>query len=125
MVKQCGWWSRPRNLEPPRASFIDVRPNSPPQITSVCSSKPRCFKFVLVQLAQRVEAAAADVAVHALRVRDVKYRVAGGAALHALVDGRQVAGTPQGLAAGRVGAAADEDDEAGQLLIFGAEAVGD
>ncbi len=44
MVKQCGWWSRPRNFEPPRASFIGVRPNSPPQTTSVSSSRPRCFR---------------------------------------------------------------------------------
>ncbi len=45
-VKQWGWWSRPRNVEPPRASFIEVRPNSPPQITSVSSSSPRCFRSV-------------------------------------------------------------------------------
>jgi hypothetical protein len=39
--KQCGWWSRPRNLLPSRASFIGVRPNSPPHTTSVSSSSPR------------------------------------------------------------------------------------
>src|SRR5258706_5030624 len=40
MVKAFAWWSRPRNLEPLRASFMGVRPNSPPQTTRVESSKP-------------------------------------------------------------------------------------
>ena len=45
IVKACGWWSRPR-LRPRAAldSTIGVRPNSPPQMTSVSSSRPRCFR---------------------------------------------------------------------------------
>src|SRR5437867_5064168 len=39
IVKACGWWSRPRNFETPRSSFMGVRPNSPPQTTRVESSK--------------------------------------------------------------------------------------
>ena len=46
IVKQWGWWSRPRNFEPSRASFIDVRPNSPPQTTRVSSSRPRRLRSV-------------------------------------------------------------------------------
>ncbi len=201
-VKQCGWWSRPRKVEPPRASFIDVRPNSPPQTTSVSSSRPallevlqqggdrpvdlpgtsragarrcrrrrrcrgspspsrragrtarrarpgggragscwrtrprparrrsrcgrvsgsllmsmtsgtdicmrkassywlirvsvsgspNCCELMLVELPEGVERSAAGGAVHALRVADVEDRVAGGAALHALVDRGQEAG---------------------------------
>src|SRR6266545_588363 len=47
MVKQRGWWSRPSlplsvvSMSPwPKT----VRPNSPPQITSVSSRSPRCFR---------------------------------------------------------------------------------
>ena len=39
-VKACGLWSRP---VPPFCT-IGSRPNSPPQITSVASSRPRCFE---------------------------------------------------------------------------------
>ena len=40
--KPLMWWSRP---SPP--CDIGVRPNSPPQITSVSSSMPRCFRSVI------------------------------------------------------------------------------
>ena len=237
MVKQCGWWSRPRNFEPPRASFIEVRPNSPPQMTSVSSSRPRRFRSVqqgrdragrspctssagavtmsspgpvpwhvpapVVELdeahaaldqpagqqavvgerrrrpARRRTASSVffgsclmsitsgtaicirkassywlirvsvsgspncfsstslsclsasrlrrrHVAVHALGVVDVQDRVAGrcGTARPGRREGRKPV-LHRRLAAGRVGAAADEDDEAGQVLVLGAEAVGD
>src|SRR5437588_10832836 len=39
MVKPNGWCSRPS-----LPSAVGVRPNSPPQITRVSSSKPRAFK---------------------------------------------------------------------------------
>src|SRR5919107_1403574 len=41
IVNARGWWSRPSSFEPFRASLIGVRPNSPPQTTSVVSSSPR------------------------------------------------------------------------------------
>ena len=40
-VKPCGLWSRPLPL-----SDIGIRPNSPPQMTSVSSSSPRRFRSV-------------------------------------------------------------------------------
>ena len=48
-------------------------------------------ELVLVELPQRVERAAAVVAVHALGVADVEDRVADGPALHPLVDAGQKA----------------------------------
>ena len=48
MEKANGWWSRPVFiLLPPRFSPSGVRPNSAPQITSVSSSRPRCFKSLI------------------------------------------------------------------------------
>ena len=58
-------------------------------------------------------------------IADVQDRVAHRPALHALVHAGQKAGAPEGLAAGRVRAAADQDDEAGQVLVLRAQAVGD
>src|SRR5262249_16096131 len=40
MLKPRLWWSRPLPCA------VGVRPNSPPQITSVSSSRPRCFRSV-------------------------------------------------------------------------------
>ena len=37
-------WSRPNALLPPRTPLSGERPNSPPQMTSVLSSRPRCFR---------------------------------------------------------------------------------
>ena len=82
-------------------------------------------QLVLVELPQRVEGAAAVGAVHPLGIADVEDRVAHGPALHALIDAGQKAGAPEGLAAGRVGPAADQDDEAGQVLVLRAQAIGD
>src|SRR5262249_47437871 len=47
------------------------------------------------------------------------------AALHALEDRGQEAVVPAAIAGARERAAGDEGDEAGQVLTFGAEAVGD
>ena len=44
IVNAFGWWSRPSAIAP---STIGVRPNSPPQITSVSSSSPRCLRSVI------------------------------------------------------------------------------
>jgi hypothetical protein len=79
----------------------------------------------LVELLQGVEAAAADLAAHAGRVVGVQDRIADAPALHALIDRRQIAGAPEGLAAGRIGPAADQHDEPRQVLVLGPEAIRD
>ena len=79
----------------------------------------------LVQVVQGIERHAAHLAVHAGRVGNIEHRVALGAALHALVDGRQEAGAERILAAVGLRAAGDQHDEAGQVLVLGAQAVGD
>src|SRR5262249_17288259 len=55
----------------------------------------------------------------------VKDRFPGSAALDALIDRGEETRAPERLAARRIRAAADQDDEAGQLLALGAEAPGD
>ena len=47
-----------------------------------------------------------------------------GAALDALVNGRQVTGAPDGFTRIRIFAAGGENDEAGEILVFRAEAIG-
>ena len=79
----------------------------------------------LVEVAERIEAESAERAVHALGVGEVEDRIAAGAALHALVDRRQKAVAPVALAGAGERPARDEDDEAGQIAVLGAEAVGD
>ena len=44
MVKRAGGGRGPGTSSRRASSFIDVRPNSPPQMTSVSSSRPRCFR---------------------------------------------------------------------------------
>ncbi len=77
-----------------------------------------------VELAQGIEGAAAVGAAHSWRVGDEEHGVAFGPALHALIDGGDEAAAPAALAAAGLGAGGDEGDEAGQVLVFGAEPVG-
>ena len=44
--KTVGMMIPAQQLDPLRASFMAVRPNSPPQITRVSSSRPRCDRSV-------------------------------------------------------------------------------
>ena len=89
------------------------------------SGSPNCLSSNSFKPAQRVEAAAAHLARHALGIGDVQNRLAFAAALHALIDRRQKAASPHALAAAGIGAAAEQHDEAGQVLVLGAQAVGD
>ncbi len=78
----------------------------------------------LVDAVEGVEGAAAHVAGDAVRVLEVEDGFAFGAALDALIDGGEVSGAPDGFSGVGVFAAGGEDDEAGEVLVFGAEAVG-
>ena len=78
----------------------------------------------LVELLERVERLAAAVAIEPGGIGEKQHRIAIGAALHALVDARQKSAAPDAHAGvGRL-AAAGEDDKAGQILVFRAQAVG-
>ena len=70
--KAVGWWSRPR-LRPRAAldSTIGVRPNSPPQITRVSSSRPRCLRSMI----SAAEAWSVFSAVVLVVAADVRMRV--------------------------------------------------
>jgi len=83
------------------------------------------FEFEFIQRFERIQTAAADVAVDALGVRDVENRVTRGTALHALIHGGQEAAAPETFSAAGIAAAAEQDHEAGQIFVFGAETVGD
>src|SRR5206468_4463577 len=76
-----------------------------------------------VQLAQSVEGVALQATVDATRARQVQHRIAAGAELHALVDRRQKATAPVGVAAAGALAAGAEDDEARQVLRLAAQAI--
>ncbi len=82
------------------------------------------LQLVLVELAERIECAAAISAIHSFRIAHIQDRVADRPALDALVDAGQEARAPEGLAAGRVRAAADQHDEARQVLILRSQTVG-
>ncbi len=77
-----------------------------------------------VQLAERVQAAPAQGAVHAGRIVDEEHGIALRPALHALVDRGNEAAAPAALTAGGLGTAGDEDNKAGQVFIFRSKTVG-
>ena len=79
----------------------------------------------LVEPADRLQRVALDLLVNAARVGEIKDGVAAGAELYALVDRGQEAAAPVGIAAARAFLARAEDDEAGQILRFAAQAVAD
>ena len=74
---------------------------------------------------QGIESLAAQGARHPLGILHVEDGVSLGAALHALEDRRQEAAAPRVLARTWLGATGDQDHEAWQVLVLGAEAVGD
>ena len=76
-----------------------------------------------IQVAQRVEAHAADLAIHPGGIRSVEHRVSFRAALDALIHGRQEAAAEGIFAAIRLHAAGDQDDEPGQILVLRAQPV--
>ena len=78
----------------------------------------------LVEVVQRVERPAAQRLRDAVGIREIKHRLALRAALHALIDAGQVAGAPDRFAGIGVLAAGGQHDEAGQVRILRAEAVG-
>src|SRR5262245_35573167 len=80
------------------------------------------FGLHLVEIAQSIETEPAHVAVHATRIGHVKHRIALRPALDALIDTREKAARPVGIARARIDAARHKDDETGQVLILGAQA---
>src|SRR5260370_41601874 len=82
------------------------------------------LRLHLVQVFERVEAAAAHAAIHAFGIADIKDWVAAGSALHALEDRGQEAAAPGAFTGTGKRATGDEHDKAGQVLVFGAKAVG-
>ena len=89
------------------------------------SGSPIASSRIWLSCADRVERVALEVVVDAARVGEVEHRVAAGAELHALVDGRQEAAAPVRIAAAGPLLAGAEDDEAGQVLRLAAQAVAD
>ena len=77
----------------------------------------------LVEPVECVERPAAEAARDAGGVVQIEHRLALGSALHALIDGRQVARAPDGFAGVGIFSAGSEDDESGQILVFRAESV--
>ena len=77
-----------------------------------------------VEVGEGVEAGALESGWEAGRVFEVEDRRSGGAEEGALVDRGEEPGAPEGGAAGRA-AAGGEDDVSGEVLVFGAEAVGE
>ena len=63
-------------------------------------------------------------AIHARGIGDVQHRIALRTALHALEDRGQKTAAPEAIAGAGMGAAGDQDDEAGQVLALRAEAIG-
>ena len=80
--------------------------------------------LALVEVLERVERGATEVAGHARRVVGEEDGVALAAALHALVHGGDEAGAPAALAAAGLDAVGDHRDEAREVLVLRAEAVG-
>src|SRR5438876_650796 len=118
MVKPKGLWSRPSL---PWA--IGVRPNSPPQITSVESSRPRDLRS-FNSPAMGLSTARALAARAGFLAAQVGHRLGAAAEQRALEGGGQKAVVETVEAAGRDHAAA-QDDEAGQVAADAAQAVGD
>ena len=80
--------------------------------------------LALVEVLERIEGGATEVAGHARRVVREEHGVALAAALHALEDRRDEAGAPAALAAAGLDAVGDHGHEARQILVLGAESVG-
>ena len=80
--------------------------------------------LALVEVLERVERGAAQVTGHAGRIVGEEDGVALAAALHALVHGGDEAGAPAALAAAGLDAVGDHRDEAREVLVLRAEAVG-
>ena len=74
-------------------------------------------EFDFIQLAQGIEAAAPHIAVHAFRITHEQNRLTLRPTLYTLVDRRQEPAAPQALAAAGIGAATDQHDKPGQILI--------
>ena len=77
----------------------------------------------LVQLADSIEAVALEFASTPRGVGEIQHRVAAGAELDALVDGRQEAAAPVGVAAAGLLLPGAEDDEAWEFLRLAAQSV--
>ena len=79
----------------------------------------------LVQVVQRIQRLPAEVAIHAWRIAHIEHGIPFAAALHALEDRRNEARPPAALAATRLHATTDEDDESWQVIIFRTQSIGD
>ena len=80
--------------------------------------------LALVEILERIERGATEIAGHAGRVVREEHGVSLAAALHALEDRRDEAGAPAALAAAGLDAVGDHGHEARQILVLGAESVG-
>ena len=87
----------------------------------------RVAHFLVLQLVkgtQRVDGVLSNVTADARRVRDVEDRVALGAQLYALVHRGQETAAPHAFAGTRGRLAGYEDDEAREVLVLRAQAIG-
>ena len=87
------------------------------------SGSPTSSSRSWLSLLDGVERVALELGVDAARVGEIQDRIAAGAELDALVDRRQKAAAPVGVAAAGPLLAGAEDDEAGQVLRLAAQAV--
>src|SRR5258706_590598 len=109
---------------------MGFRPNSPPQMTNVRSSRPRALRSLIeaaegefVEFAERVERIAAKRWVNSIGIRQIEHRIAGRAKLHALIDAGEKSAGPAGCAAA-VGDAGWEYDIARKVFAFAPQAIG-
>jgi len=75
--------------------------------------------LALVEVLERIERGATEVAGHARRVVSEEDWVALAPALYALEDRRDEAGAPAALAAAGLDAVGDHGDEAREILVLG------
>ena len=84
---------------------------------------PAAFEFGSIHFCQSVQHAAAQTAIHAVRVAQIQNRIASRAALHALIDGREKPGAPQRLTGVRCLSARQQHDKARQIFVDAAEPI--
>ena len=85
---------------------------------------PHLRRLRFIQIPQRIQRLAAQVAVHPGRVAHIQHGIALGPALHPLEDRRDEPGAPAALSAAGLHPAADEDDKSWQVVVFRSQPVG-
>ncbi len=81
------------------------------------------FKPHLVQAADRIERVTLQVVIHPFGIREVQDRVIAGAELDSLIDRRQEATAPVGIAAAGAFRAGREDDVTGEVVGLTAQTI--